>query len=197
MIKVIHRVNTLKELKKIPKKFGVEADVRVFNNNLILNHEPFHDGDMLEDYLAAYNHELLVLEVKEEGIEERIIELCKKFSIKNYFLLSVSFPFIYLLSKKGFRKIAARFSEFEGISTCLSLKNKIEWVWADTFNKLPIDKNKYEKLKNANFRVCMVSPERWGRPNEIKKYKSCLKRNRIAIDAVMTEMKYVKLWEHE
>ena len=194
MIKVIHRVNTIKELKKIPKKYGVEADVRINNNNLILNHEPFNDGDLLDAYLSAYNHALLILEVKEEGIEERVIELCKKFGIENYFLLSVSFPFIYLLSKKGFRKMAARFSEFEDISTCLSLKNKIEWVWVDTLTKLPLDKNKFEKLKNANFKICMVSPERWNRPQEIRKYADYLKKNKIFVDAVMTEMEYANEW---
>ena len=197
MIKVIHRVNTIKELKKIPKKFGVEVDVRSFNNDLILSHEAFCNGDMLEDYLSSYNHRLLILEVKEEGIEEKIIALCKKFHIKNYFLLSVSFPFIYLLSNKKFRKLAARLSEFEDISTCLSLKNKIEWVWVDTFNKLPIDRSKFEKLKNANFRICLVSPERWNRPYEIKKYANYLRHNRIFINAVMTEMKYIGQWEHE
>ena len=117
--------------------------------------------------------------------------------IKNYFLLSVSFPFIYLLSKKGFRKMAARFSEFEEIDTCLSLKNKIEWVWVDTFTKLPIDKNKFEKMKNANFKICMVSPERWNRPDDIKKYFNYFKKNRILLDAVMTEMKYANEWQHE
>ena len=197
MIKAIHRVNTIKELKKIPKKYGVEVDVRSSNNNLILSHEPFNDGDLLEDYLSAYNHALLILEIKEEGIEGRVIELCRKFNIKNYFLLSVSFPFIYFLSKKGFRKMAARFSEFEEIDTCLSLKNKIEWIWVDTFTKLPIDKNKFEKLKNANFKICMVSPERWNRPDDIKKYFNYFKKNRILLDAVMTEMKYANEWQHE
>ena len=37
---IIHRVNKIKFLKSIPKNFGVEIDVRSFNSELILNHEP-------------------------------------------------------------------------------------------------------------------------------------------------------------
>lgn len=193
-IKIIHRVNKIEELKCIPKSFGVEVDVRTYKNKLILSHEPFSDGDLLDDYLSNFNHALIVLEIKEEGIEKKVINASKKHGIKNYFLLSVSFPFIYILSKNGVKKIAVRYSEFEDILTCLSLKNKVEWVWVDSFTRLPLDKESFAKLKSANFKVCLVSPERWGRQQDIEKYVDYLKDNKINIDAVMTDMAHSYEW---
>ena len=37
---IIHRVNTIKELKAIPSEYGTEIDIRAFGSELILNHEP-------------------------------------------------------------------------------------------------------------------------------------------------------------
>lgn len=195
MLKIIHRINKIKDQKKIPREYGVEIDIRTYNKKLILNHEPFKAGDLLDEYLSNFDHAFIVLEVKEEGIEKKVIEICKKYNIKNYFLLSVSFPFIYLLSKEGIKKIAIRYSEFEDINTCLAMKNKVEWVWIDTFTKLPLDKESYIKLKNANFKICLVSPERWNRPKDIKNYVDYFVTNNIKIDAVMTSIRYSHNWK--
>ena len=45
---IIHRINNLSKLKYIPKNYGVEIDVRNFKNNLILNHDPFKNGEKLD-----------------------------------------------------------------------------------------------------------------------------------------------------
>ena len=42
---IIHRVNSIKKLRKIPNNFGVEIDLRVYQSKIILNHEPFKSGD--------------------------------------------------------------------------------------------------------------------------------------------------------
>ena len=168
MIKVIHRVNKIEQLKSVPKRYGVEVDVRAQDNKLILSHEPFEGGDELKEYLAAFNHAFIILEIKEEGIEKAVIKLCKSYDIENYFLLNVSFPFTYLLSKKGIRKMALRYSEFESIKTCLSMAGRVDWVWADTFTCNPLNRKSYELLKAAGFKICLVCPERWGREHDIE-----------------------------
>ena len=81
---IIHRINTVKKLKLIPVKYGTEIDVRSHNNKLILAHDPFKKGDLLEDYLKNYNHGTLVVNIKEAGIEYLVIKQLKKFKIKNY-----------------------------------------------------------------------------------------------------------------
>lgn len=194
MLKIIHRVNTIKELRQVPHRYGVEVDVRTNNKKLILNHEPFQDGELLEEYLKEFNHTFIILEIKEEGIEKEVIRLCKKYNVENYFLLNVSFPFIYLLSNERIKKIAVRFSEFEDINTALSLKNKVEWIWVDVFTKNPLTKDIYKKIKKANFKICLVCPERWGRERDIPIYIEQMKRDNILVDAVMTSLKNAKKW---
>ena len=80
---IIHRVNKIKDLKKIPKNFGVEIDIRTSGSKLILNHDPFIKGDLFENYLENYSHKTLVLNLKEAGIEKNILNLVKKYSIKS------------------------------------------------------------------------------------------------------------------
>ncbi len=37
---IIHKINSIKMLKKIPNKFGTEIDIRAYKSNLILSHDP-------------------------------------------------------------------------------------------------------------------------------------------------------------
>ena len=195
MLKIIHRVNTIEKLREIPLKYGVEVDVRSNRGKLILHHDPFQEGESLEDFLKEFKHKFIILEIKEEGIEKRVIELCKKYGITNYFLLSVSFPFMYNLSKEGIRKMAVRFSEFESIETALTMAKKVDWVWVDTFTKNPLKRDVFLRLKKAGFRICIVCPERWGRSEDIDRYITYFKKNEIFPDAVMTVSSEIQHWE--
>ena len=115
---IIHRINTLKELREIPQEYGTEIDIRAFGSNLILNHEPQQSGERFEDYLDEFKHGTLILNVKEAGIEDEILRLVRlRSQIKKFFLLDVEFPYIYSASLKGERAIAVRFSEVESIET--------------------------------------------------------------------------------
>ena len=191
---IIHRINTVKKLKLIPFKYGTEIDVRSYNNKLILAHDPFISGDILEDYLKVYNHGTLVVNIKEAGIEYLVIKQLKKFKIKNYFLLDVEFPFIYKSSRKGFKNTSIRFSEEESISTVKKYISRIDWVWIDTFSKLPVNKDNIKILNK--FKKCLVSPDRWNRSEDIKKYIKIMKQKNFSINCVMTSEKTVKVWEN-
>lgn len=194
MLVIIHKVNKIEELKKTPKKYGVEVDIRSVREKLILNHEPFKNGDSFEEYLKHFNHAFIILDIKEEGIEAEVIRLCRKYNVKKYFLLGVSFPYTYLLTQRNITKFAVRFSEFESVDTCLSMKGKIDWVWVDTFENNPLKKREYKKLKNSGFKLCFVCPERWSREKDIKKYRVYFQKNEIFLDAVMTGQEYIHQW---
>ena len=47
---------------------------------------------------------------------------------------------ICILTKKGQKNIAVRFSEYENIFLTNQFKNKLKWVWIDTVTMLPINK---------------------------------------------------------
>lgn len=165
MIHIAHRINTAAQLEAVPAEYGVEIDLRDRGDRLILQHEPFGDGEDFESWLVHYRHRLIILNVKSERIEHRVLELVRKFEIKDYFFLDSSFPMIRLLVKEGERKIAVRYSEFEPIESCLSLAGQVDWVWVDCFTKMPLDPGTYSELKK-HFKLCAVSPELQGRPPE-------------------------------
>ncbi len=191
---IAHRVNTIEELDKLPTYCGVELDVRDSGNDLIIIHNPFESGENFEEYLKKYHHGTMIVNVKSERIEHRIIELLEKYSINNYFFLDSSIPMIYLLSNMGNMNSAVRFSEIEPIELALAMKGRAKWVWVDCFSKLPIDVESYLQLKDAGFKLCLVSPELQGQPEKIDCYKKYIQDNKINFDAVCTKSYNIQKW---
>ena len=192
---IAHRINTIKELKSIPREYGVELDLRDFGNRLILQHDPFMDGEDFEEYLKCYDHGTMILNIKSERIEYKVLKLMQKYNVKKYFFLDSSFPMIYLLSKSGEKNTALRFSEFEGIDTILNMKGKINWIWVDCFFKLPITRENYKLLKESGFKFCLVSPELQGQDENLEEYKEYLKDGGIIFDAICTKIYNIERWE--
>jgi hypothetical protein len=190
---VIHRINALYDLKNIPKKYGCEIDIRSQGSKLILNHEPYVSGDYLFDYLDNYNHGLLVLNLKEAGIENDVLKAVREREIISYFLLDVEFPYLYNASRLGERSIAVRFSEDEPIEFVKNYSKLIDWVWIDTINKLPLNENNISEI--ILLKSCLVCPERWGRPQDISTYRHKMNEMGFVPNAVMTNLKYINNWE--
>ena len=190
---IAHRINTINELMNISPEHGVEIDLRDFGDRLILQHDPFKDGEDFEQFLNKYEHGTLILNIKSEGIEFKVKMLLKKYNIKNYFFLDSSFPMINLLSSSGEKKIALRFSEYEGVDTIINMKNKVNWVWVDCFTEFPLNDKIYQILKNK-FKLCLVSPELQGYSvSKIKEFTKYL--NNYSFDAICT--KRIDLWKNE
>ena len=192
---IAHRINTLEELKKLPTEYGVELDLRDKGDNLIMVHDPFSDGEDFEEYCKHYKHGTMILNIKSERIEHRVLEIIQKYNIPKYFFLDSSFPMIYLLSKEGESNVAVRFSEFEGLDTVLNIQGKIDWVWVDCFTKLPINQENFQILKKAGFKLCLVSPELQGRDEDIEEYKAYLEKEGVVFDAICTKHYNIKRWQ--
>lgn len=191
---IIHRVNTIKKLKKIPKEFGLEIDIRNFKNKIILNHEPYSNGDLLVDYIKNYEHGTLVVNVKESGIENDAIKIIKKNKkIKNFFLLDVEIPYLFHCLKSNEKSVALRTSFYEPFNNLKFFNKKFNWIWIDTIKKINFSKD--EKLALKSFKKCLVCPERWGKPKQILQYFNYFKKNNIKLDAVMTSLKYSRTWK--
>lgn len=187
-----HRINTIAELQRVPKKYGIEVDIRDENTRLILQHDPHKSGDYFGEYLHHYNHGTIILNVKSEGIELEILNYLKKYKISNYFFLDSSFPMINRLIELGEKNIALRFSEFEPIENLIVLKNKVRWVWVDYFHKSPLNDTNYELIKEMGYKICIVSPELQSHQlQERKKLRSII--NDYNIEAICT--KIPKFWE--
>ena len=189
---IIHKINTVKELKRIRKDFGTEIDIKSYKSKLILNHEPYKSGELLENYLSAYANGTLILNIKESGIEDDVIKLVKKYKIKSYFLLDCEMPYIFQKMRKNFKDIAIRFSEYEPIQISTKFINKVNWIWVDTYTKLSLSPNSIKIIKK--FKSCIVCPERWGREKDIKKYYNTMYKMNFFPDCVMTSKKNSLKW---
>ena len=181
---IIHRANKLEKLKKIPKDYGLEVDIRSQSGRLILHHDPFCEGMDFEEWLRHYDHKFLILNIKEEGLERSIKTLIDRRGITDYFYVDLSFPFLVRLANTGEKNIAVRFSEYESLDTCMSLAGKVDWVWVDCFTKFPLDNESYQKI-SKHFKICLVSPELVGRKEDIEKIKKQIRS--MNIDAVCTK----------
>ena len=192
---IFHRRNTVSELLATDSKYGMEVDISSEGDRLIIHHDPYVAGESFDEWIDAYRHGTLILNVKEEGLEARLIALMQSKGITDYFFLDQSFPFLVKWSNAGEHRCAVRVSEFESIETALTLAGKIDWVWVDCFTHFPLREQDVIRLKDAGFKLCFVSPELQGRDAnvEISQLISLLNERNIVADAVCT--KRTDLWE--
>jgi hypothetical protein len=192
---IFHRRNTTEELKATPTEYGIEVDIRSDNGQLIIHHDPFAKGEDFEEWIKHYQHGTLILNIKEEGLEARLINLMKQCEITDYFFLDQSFPFLIKWSILGERRCAMRVSEFESIETALNLAGKIDWVWVDCFTHFPLGNQDAKRLQDVGFKLCLVSPELQGRPAEtaIPELAKILTERQIVANAICT--KKPELWK--
>ncbi|MBF0175272.1 MAG: hypothetical protein HQL63_00270 [Magnetococcales bacterium] len=194
MILVSHRINTRKQLLDAPQEFGVEVDLRSRGSELILHHDPFVSGERFETWLDDYNHRLLILNVKEEGLEQALLEIMAQRGIHDFFFLDQSFPFLLKTARSGETRCAVRVSEFETVATALALGGMVDWVWVDCFTRFPLTEHDVRQLGEARFKLCLVSPELQGRfdPEEIRSLRATLQSMHLSPAAVCT--KFPQRW---
>ncbi len=192
MIIIKHRVNSSKELKQLDKNFGVEIDLRSNDKDVYLHHDPFKRGELFKKWIKNFNHRLIVLNVKEEGLEKKILKILKKNKIHNFFFHDQTFSSLIKNMKKT--NVSIRYSEFEELKKKNILFKSIKWIWIDNFTEIKIRSNFYKYLKGKKVKICLVSPElvKKNRSNEVKKIINYFRKNKFKIDAVCT--KRPKLW---
>ncbi|MBI2579894.1 MAG: hypothetical protein HYW27_03255 [Candidatus Aenigmarchaeota archaeon] len=189
MIVIKNMVNTIKELISTPKDIGVHIEVRSHKDSLIVQHEPFMEGEPLGEYLKNFGHSFIVFGIKSDGIEGRVIEMAEKFKIDNYFLLGVAPPTSKKLMTREFKKFAVRFSDMESMETCKLWAGRAEWVWVDIFRDFSLDEKSSAELKK-NFKICSISPEMIGLRGALERYRG--RMNMLKVDAVCTDLP--ELW---
>lgn len=190
MLLIEHRVNTLEHLKRVPPERGIEVDIRDYDGELRLVHDPFLGGERLEDLLDAYRHAFIIFNTKCDGIAERVLTLAEKYHIENYFLLDLANPTLINLARQGARNIAVRYSEFEPIEFALAFAGQVEWVWVDCFTRLPLNPDSHRRLRQ-HFKLCLVSPEMQNHPRHtIQTFRKQLQS--MPIDAVCSD--YCEDW---
>ena len=192
MMIIRHRVNSWNKLKSIPESEGVEIDLRSSRNDIYLHHDPFKKGVLFEKWIKFFKHKFIVLNVKEEGLEKKVLKILKKNKIKNFFFHDQTFS--SLLKNMKNTNVSVRTSEFESLKKKEFLFKKIKWVWIDNFFKFEIDQKFYKFCRRKKVKICLVSPElvKKNRVKEINNIVKKLKKMKIILDAVCT--KKPELW---
>ena len=192
---ISHRINTKRELADTPTQYGIEIDLRDAGDDIVLAHDPFCVGERFADFLDSYRHRFIILNIKSERIEWRVLELLKQHSIEDYFFLDCSFPMIYQLSLKGETRVAMRYSEFEGLESIRLACKKISWVWVDCFTQTPLTRATYTEIKEMGLKVCLVSPELQGQPENVALHIAYFQSEQICPDMVCSKLHHLTQWQ--
>jgi hypothetical protein len=189
-----HRVNSISAIKEVKPIYGVEIDLRTNNGNLILAHDPFAEGDLFSEWLKHWRGQSLILNVKEDALENVILEYLREYDVSDFFFLDQSYPSIRRTIDSGIKKVATRVSDYEDLQTALNSGS--DWVWLDSFS------GKWEYLnqvvpiltKNGQ-KTCLVSPElqRANSFTELKLLREMIREKSLSITSVCT--KSPEIWE--
>jgi hypothetical protein len=192
-----HRINTIAQLDEVDPSWGVEIDLRADSKRpgrLYLHHDAWQAGPDFVSWLRAFTQRKIrgpiILNTKEDGLEEAVLGLLKQHKAKHYFFLDTAFPTLVrwtLRNKK--RSFALRYSRFEHAANLAPFRGKADWLWVDCFDGKPVAAAPLRKLKRY-FKICLVSPELQGAPAEnLSKFKAL----QSLADAVCT--KRPDLWD--
>ena len=183
-----HRVNTKVALQETDTSFGVEIDLRSRLGSLILSHDPFVNGEFFSDWLTCWRGQPLILNVKEDALENVILSALSEYNISDYFFLDQSYPSIRRVIGMGITKVATRVSDFEDLST--ALKSGSDWVWLDSFSGnwgyLP---EAVRMIVENGQKTCLVSPElqRVDSGSELAQLKELIFNHELQLTAVCTK----------
>lgn len=188
MIIIKHRINTINQLKKTPEIYGVEIDLRSDKKDIYLHHNPFVKGTMFNKWIKYFKHKFIVLNVKEEGLESKIIKILNKHKIRDYFFHDQSFSTLLKNMKK--MRVSIRYSEYEEIKEKNKIFKYVKWIWLDHFTSFPLSVKFYEYLKKNKIKICIVSPELVRKKfiNKAIRLKKHILKKGFKIDAVCTKL---------
>lgn len=158
--------NTLKAFEKaFMNGLGVETDIRDNNGQLVISHNIPAEGALpLEELFKLYRNlgctDYMALNVKADGIQDKLHLLLKKYQIDNYFLFDMSVPEQVVIHNMNL-KYYTRQSDIE--SQCV-LYESADGVWLDSFfEDAWLTPDIIRKHLNKGKMVCIVSPELHGR----------------------------------
>ena len=196
MLFIAHRINTIEELNDVPPEYGVEIDLRDYNDSIVLCHDPFMGGESFTEYLSHYRHSFLILNMKSAGLEEKAINLLQQNNIEDYFFLDSVMSSVVKVTEKKFINFAGRLSEFESINSLKLSQGLYSWAWIDCFTELVLSENDYKILHNQlGMRICLTSPDLLGRPSEIVLYAKQMAKLKIIPDAICSKLKNIEIWK--
>lgn len=215
---ISHRINTLDASSAavlFSSADGIEFDLRDSNGELIVQHDACsrnkfpesrtretaasagtefqqRNGQLFSEFLTyCPTNKFYIVNIKAEGFEELAIQMLTDAGIHTFFLLDCGMPSIVRLGRKGERRMAVRFSEYESFETVIAVAPFVSWIWIDVFTRLTFTKEHATRAKELGLRLCLVSPELQGQPEKREEYLTFFKDTDIHLDAICTKQRYI------
>ena len=140
--------------------FGTETDIRDYNGELVISHDIGSQYSMsLVDFLEIYKgfkeEPLLALNIKADGLQNKLQYYLEQYSVKNYFCFDMSVPDTLGYINKGLNTYI-RMSEFESKSALYKNSNGI---WLDCFNDVWYSENLVKECLSDGKKVAIVSSD--------------------------------------
>ncbi len=149
--------------------WGIETDIRDFNNELVISHDVARDNDysvagLFEQYNNYQKKGTLALNIKADGLSVMLLDMLKKYKIEEYFVFDMSIPetLRYLSLHMN---VFLRYSEYEAANAELYINAK--GIWLDTFKNIWFNESFVNSQLNLGKKIAFVSPELHGR-NELE-----------------------------
>jgi len=163
--------NSLLSFKEsIDSGYGFEIDIRSFENELIVSHDPLKRSDLqisnaknpktyfievLTYYKLQKSNVTLAINIKEDGLASILSPLLHEYEVSNYFVFDMSIPDTIAYKNEEIN-FFSRQSEYE---MTVSLYKNSSGVWLDEFNLHWITSEILEGHLREGKKVCIVSPD--------------------------------------
>ncbi len=145
--------------------FGIETDIRDFDNALVVSHDIAQDNNyefayLLSQHLQNASTNFLGLNIKCDGIACVLNKALIEGKVNNYFVFDMSIPETLKYLKLNMN-VLIRLSEYETVNELLYTQAK--GIWLDIFNSIWFTKD-VVNMHFANSKlISFVSPELHGR----------------------------------
>lgn len=152
--------------RSFERGWGAELDVRDFQGQLVVSHDPPRDNSFpFDDLLAIYTETackgMLAINIKADGLQTLVAEALARHGIESYFVFDMSIPDALGYLKAGLIAFT-RQSEYEPQPAFLE---QAGGVWLDAFHGAWADDAVIERHLAVGRPVALVSPELHKRPH--------------------------------
>ncbi len=146
--------------RSLASGFGIETDLRDYNQQLVISHDiagaSCIAAEKFFEICQNINSSLtLALNIKSDGLQQKLNELLNKYQISNYFVFDMNTPDALIYLKSGFNTFT-RQSDYENQP---HFYQQAHGVWMDSFEKDWINRDDIQFHLKQDKMVCLVSPE--------------------------------------
>lgn len=143
--------------------FGTETDVRDHNGTLVISHDIPRGGEILFgdflDIAASYsdsaNPITLALNIKADGLSEKVAASLKNYQQLDCFVFDMSIPDM----RSYFSENVAVFTRMSEVETIPVWLEKTSGIWLDSFDHDWFGVDELKVILESKKRVCIVSSE--------------------------------------